>query len=110
MNSVVVKGSEEKIKEVSIVKALINISDLSTELKTGPNKIQNVPLVAYDKNGEILDVELVPSKVKAKLNLGYSQVCYRGRGSVQKNLLAFSGATEYSGVEYFIQNWKCLWK
>lgn len=28
--------------------------------------------------------------VKAKLNLGYSHVCYRGRGSVRKNLLAFS--------------------
>lgn len=69
INSVVVKGSEEKIKEVSIVKALINISDLSNDLKTGPNKIQNVPLVAYDKNGEILDVELVPSKVDAKINL-----------------------------------------
>lgn len=33
--------------------------------------------------------------IKAKLNLGYSQVCYRGRGSVPKNLLAFSGATEH---------------
>lgn len=69
VSSVVVKGSEEKIKEVSIVKALINISDLSNELKSGANKIQNVPLVAYDKNGEILDVELVPSKVDAKVNL-----------------------------------------
>ena len=73
INTVVVKGSEEKIEKVSIVKALINISDLSDdkskEDKTGKNKVQNVPLVAYDKNGEILDVELVPSKVDAIINL-----------------------------------------
>lgn len=37
--------------------------------------------------------------VKAKLNLGYSHVCYRGRGSVRKNLLAFSGATEHEGID-----------
>lgn len=69
INSVVVKGSEEKIKEVAIVKALINISDLSNDAKDGENNIQNVPLVAYDKSGEILDVELVPSVVNAKVNL-----------------------------------------
>lgn len=69
ISTVVVKGSEEKIKEVSIVKALIDIDNLSRDLKEGYNGIQNVPLVAYDKNGEILDVELVPSRVDAKINL-----------------------------------------
>lgn len=69
ISSVVVKGSEEKLKEVAIVKALIDISELGEEVKTGDNKVSSVPLVAYDKNGKILDVELVPSKVNAKVNL-----------------------------------------
>ncbi|KAI4534195.1 hypothetical protein MG293_015055 [Ovis ammon polii] len=31
--------------------------------------------------------------------LQHNPVCYRGRGSVRKNLLAFSGATEYEGID-----------
>lgn len=69
ISSVVVKGSEEKIKEVAIVKALIDISELSNEVKVGTNTVQNVPLIAYSKTGEILDVELVPSEVNAKIEL-----------------------------------------
>lgn len=69
ISTVVVKGSEEKIGQVSIVKALIDINSLGKDVKTGVNNIKDVPLVAYDSEGKILDVELVPSKVKAKLNL-----------------------------------------
>lgn len=46
-----------------------------------------------------IKVPLQPYWVKAKLNLGYSHVCYRGQGSVRKNLLAFTGATEHEGID-----------
>lgn len=37
--------------------------------------------------------------IKAKLNLGYSHVCYRGRGIFRKNLLVVRGATGHEGVD-----------
>ena len=69
VSKVVVKGSEEQIKNVSIVKALIDVSNIGQNIKTGNNNIKDVPLVAYNSKGEIMDVELVPSKVMAKVNL-----------------------------------------
>ena len=68
IGTVIVKGKEDKIKEVAIVKALIDINNISsTQIKEGNNTVKNVPLVAY--NNEIMDVELVPSVVNAIVNL-----------------------------------------
>ena len=69
ISSVIVKGKESVIKEVATVKALININELSSkDLSDGETTIK-APLVAYDSNGEKIDVELVPSKVNAIVNL-----------------------------------------
>ncbi len=66
VSTVIVKGKENKIKEVAIVKALIDVNNISSsQMKEGNNTIKNVPLAAYDKNGERLNVELVPSVVNA---------------------------------------------
>ena len=70
IGTVIVKGKESKIKEVAIVKSLIDINNISsTQIKEGNNTVKNVPLVAYNKKGEIMDVELVPSVVNAIVNL-----------------------------------------
>ena len=70
ISSVIVKGKDEIIKKVAIVKALINIENISkNQVNTGENTIKNVPLAAYDENGQKLDVEMVPSMVNAVVDL-----------------------------------------
>lgn len=68
-NEVVVKGSKEALATVATVKALIDLnnSDLTT---TGSFTIESIPLVAYDENGDVIgNVEIVPEKVTATVEL-----------------------------------------
>ena len=65
---VIVKGKDEDLEKVAIVKALVNINNM-VDPKVGTNKLKEVPLVAYDEAGKPMDVELVPSKVTAKLEI-----------------------------------------
>ena len=67
-DEVIVKGTENQIKEVSTIKALVNVENIS-DPKVGSNKLKDVPVVAYDKDGKILDVELVPNKLNATINI-----------------------------------------
>lgn len=66
--SVYVKGSEQKVSEVAIVKALIDVNQLSLP-HVGKNTIENVKLLAYNNLGEIVDVEIVPEKVDATITI-----------------------------------------
>ncbi len=71
INEVIVKGKEEKINQVATVKALVDVNKL-TDPQVGENLLRGaneVPLVAYDSNGKKLDVELVPSTVRAVVNI-----------------------------------------
>lgn len=63
-DQVIIKGAEHQLKQVATVKALVDIEDLVTQ-KVGTNKVENVKLVAYDANGEIVDVEIVPGTISA---------------------------------------------
>lgn len=63
-DTVFIKSSAKKLDEVAIVKALVNLDNISE--KVGTYDIE-VPLVAYDKLGNILDVEIVPSKITTKI-------------------------------------------
>jgi YbbR domain-containing protein len=66
---VVVKGSESSLEKIASVKALI---DLNKEKFTtaGTFDISDVPLVAYDNNGQILDnIDIVPNTVSASVTL-----------------------------------------
>lgn len=65
-SEVIVKGPEYKLNQVAIVKALINLEKLPTQ-EVGTQTINNVPLVAYDENGEIVDVEIVPETLSAEV-------------------------------------------
>ena len=44
------------------MKALVNLENL-VSYEEGSNKLKDVPLVAYDANGDKVDVELVPKKI-----------------------------------------------
>ena len=68
----IIKGSEDTIKEVATVRALVDISKL-VDPETGVMKLENVPLIAYDNNGKTVDVEMVPSKVTATINIDSPQ-------------------------------------
>jgi len=65
---IIIKGAEHKIKEVATVRALIDLSKL-IDPEVGVMSLENVPLIAYDNNGQTVDVEMVPSKVNATINV-----------------------------------------
>lgn len=67
-DKVVIKGAEHQLNEVATVKALIDIDEIS-EQKSGDVTIENVPLRAYDKSGNVVDVEIVPEKIDVSLNI-----------------------------------------
>lgn len=57
---VIVKGSEEALNEISSIKALISVSSEDYN-EPGTYEMTNIPVVAYDKKGRILEnVEIVP--------------------------------------------------
>lgn len=67
-DNAIVKGAEYKLKKVATVKALIDVDDLANP-QAGELTLKDVPLVAYDDNGEVVDVEIVPSKLNAVLTI-----------------------------------------
>lgn len=67
-DEVTIRGAEHKLDEVTSVKALIDVEDLTTT-EVGTQTIDNVTLKAYDKDGNVVDVEFVPEKVKAEVTI-----------------------------------------
>lgn len=65
-DKVTIKGAEYKLNEVASVKALIDIDHLTNQ-KEGTQVLKDIPLIAYDKNGEIVDVEVVPESLEAEI-------------------------------------------
>ena len=71
INEVIVKGKEDVINQVASVKALVDVNKL-TDPQVGENLLRGaneVPIAAFDSNGKKLDVELVPSTVRAVVNI-----------------------------------------
>ena len=68
-SEVVIKGSKEVLDEVATVKALVDLSN--TDFKdAGTYEVENLPLVAYDSNGRIMnEVEIVPNTINATVKL-----------------------------------------
>ena len=67
-DSVVVKGSEKQTKKVASVKALVDVNNIS-EQDIGKKTLKDVPLKAYDEDGNVVDIELVPSKVDVNMEI-----------------------------------------
>ena len=65
---IIIKGAEHTIKEVANVRALVDIKKL-VDPEAGVMTLEDVPLIAYDTNGKVVDVEMVPSKVTATINI-----------------------------------------
>lgn len=65
---IIIKGAEHTIKNVANVRALVDISKL-VDPEVGVMTLENVPIIAYDNDGKVVDVEMVPSKVTATINI-----------------------------------------
>ena len=65
---VIIKGAAYKLKKVATVKALVDVNELSSS-EAGTVTLKNIPLVAYDNSGKVVDVEIVPSTVSAKITI-----------------------------------------
>ena len=59
-DKVSVRASEDTLNNVSYVKALIDVTGVNSDFEI------DAPLAAYDKNGEKLDVDIIPSTMKAQ--------------------------------------------
>lgn len=65
---VTIRGAEYKINQVATVKALIDVEQLSNK-EQGVQTLNDITLKAYDSKGNVVDVEFVPSKISAEIDL-----------------------------------------
>ena len=68
VDTVVIKGAEYQLKKVATVKALIDINNLIKQ-DVGTITMNDIPLKAYDENGNAVDVEIVPEKISADITI-----------------------------------------
>lgn len=73
VDKVVIKGAEDEnavnsLTKVATVKALVDVSSLNNQ-EVGTVTLKDVPLKAYDSNGNSLDIEIVPSKIEVSVDL-----------------------------------------
>lgn len=67
-DKVIIKGAEHQLKQVATVKALVDINNLVNP-EVGTMILKDIPLKAYDENGDVVDVETVPSKISAEVTI-----------------------------------------
>ncbi|MBQ8901659.1 MAG: hypothetical protein IJY87_01160 [Bacilli bacterium] len=68
-SEVIVKGSQDTLDKISSIKALVSVSSEDYTEK-GTYEMTNIPLVAYDKKGEIIqNIEIVPHTLTGTLVL-----------------------------------------
>jgi len=65
---IIIKGAEHTIKKVANVRALVDVSKL-VDPEVGVMTLENIPVIAYDNDGKVVEVEMVPSKVTATINI-----------------------------------------
>lgn len=67
-SEVIIKGSEDTLAKVSTVKALIDANNF-IDPKVGKMELKDVPLIAYDQSGNVINAEIVPAKVNATITI-----------------------------------------
>ena len=67
-NEIIIKGAQYKLDKVAVVKALLDVNNIPNP-KAGDINIKDIPLVAYDNDGKIVDVEIVPKTVSANVTI-----------------------------------------
>ncbi len=65
---VIIKGAQYKLDQVASVKALLDVKNIPNP-KAGELNVKDIPLVAYDNDGKIVDVEIVPKTVSANVTI-----------------------------------------
>jgi len=65
---VIIKGAQYKLDKVATVKALVDANNIPNP-KAGDITVKDIPLVAYDNDGKIVDVEIVPKSVTATVTI-----------------------------------------
>ena len=65
---IIIKGAEHTLNKVATVKALVDVDNI-LDPSEGITKLDDVNLVAYDAKGNVVDVEMVPSKVSATISI-----------------------------------------
>lgn len=65
-DKVTIKGSDQQLNKVASVKALIDIENLPKQ-GVGNITLNDIPLRAYDENGNAVNVEIVPNKISAQV-------------------------------------------
>ncbi len=68
LDEVTIRGTEYKLKEVAFVEALVDVDKLSKK-EAGIQTLDDITLKAYDSSGNVVDVEFVPSKISAEIEL-----------------------------------------
>ena len=68
-NEVIIKSSQDILDKIASVKALVDVTKDEYD-SAGTYEISNIPLVAYDKKGNIVEnVEIVPSTLSGTVEL-----------------------------------------
>ncbi len=67
-DDVIIKGAAYKLKKVASVRALVDVDEFVNP-KAGEMILKDVPLVAYDTDGNVIDVEIVPKSVDANITI-----------------------------------------
>lgn len=67
-DDVIIKGAQKTVDKVASVKALID-ADNFVEPEVGDLTFKDIPLIAYDERGNIVDVEIVPAKINANISI-----------------------------------------
>lgn len=67
-DEVTIKGADYKLAEVASVKALVDVNNL-VDQELGSKTLSDIPLVAYDASGKVVDVEIVPAKLNVNLEV-----------------------------------------
>ena len=102
---VIVKSSQEILDKVAVVKALVDASKVNLK-ESGDFKIEDVPLIAYDANGDKLDyVEMVPAKVTATVTIdsyhATKQVRVVTTGTIASGKAILSASPDVQEVEVY---------
>ena len=71
-DEVIIKGAEHVLAKVATVKALLDVNNIPNP-SVGEIDMKDIPLLAYDDRGNIIDVEIVPGKIDAKITIASPQ-------------------------------------
>ena len=67
-DKVVVKGAEHQLAQVASVKAMVDVKKLPVQ-EEGTVTLKDIPLKAFDAEGKPIDIEIVPEKIDAEIEI-----------------------------------------